>query len=68
MTTVLALLGSPRPAGNNGRAMDAVLQGAAAAGKLEVRKIVLNQLTIRPSLLVYRPAPDVICFRGNRFD
>lgn len=48
MTTVLALLGSPRPDGNNGRAMEAVLRGAAAAGKLEVRKMLLNQLTIKP--------------------
>lgn len=48
MTTVLALLGSPRPDGNNALAIDAALRGAAAGGKLEVRKILLNQLTIKP--------------------
>lgn len=48
MATILALLGSPRAKGNNSLAMEEVLRGAASCGNSEVRKIILNQLNIKP--------------------
>jgi len=44
---IVGILGSPRVGGNVDLLLDAALQGAAEAGA-ETRKIILNDLTIRP--------------------
>ncbi|QDR79435.1 flavodoxin family protein [Sporomusa termitida] len=48
MTTILALLGSPKPNGTNSLLIDEVLRGAAAAGDVEVQKILINELKVAP--------------------
>lgn len=48
MTKILALLASPRPSGNNSLVMDEALRGAASCAEVQIRKIVLNQIKIKP--------------------
>jgi multimeric flavodoxin WrbA len=48
MTMILALLGSPRAKGNNSLLMEEALRGAASFGNIEVRKIMLNEMAIKP--------------------
>lgn len=48
MTKILALQGSPKPNGTNSLLIDEVLRGAAAAGDVEVQKILINKLKVAP--------------------
>ncbi len=48
MTKILAILGSPRPKGNNNFLMNEAVRGATACEDVHVQKILLNELNIKP--------------------